>query len=116
MPEIGDQPVGHVDHRVSDAAEARADIAARLRKPKASNEPIAMLGCEVRVLATQDLEAEKGITDRATDPDMVARLCALAANFLTSSHMADRGQGQRWRALGRGRIAAEQRQAVAMLV
>src|SRR5262249_6820853 len=59
-----------------------------------------MLRRQFRVSATARAKSEERVTDRAGNPDEIARLSTAAPNLHSRSHLADRGQGQRsgpWR-------------------
>ena len=108
MAEIGEQTVGDVEHRVRDAGQARPERGARLGQLEAPDQHGPVGRSEVGVLAAQHLEPEKGVADRAADPDPVAGPRPAAADLGAVGDLADRGQRQRRRARRRDRIAAEQ--------
>ena len=116
MTEIGEEAVGDVDHRTRDAAQSGTEFRARLGEPEATDQVIAVLGREIGISPTQQIEPEERIADRAGNPYEIARLGAAAPNFLTCLDLADRGQRQDGRAAGADRIAAQQVDAVAALI
>src|SRR4029077_13974356 len=94
MAEIGEEPIRHVDHRVSDAGEARAQLSTRVWELETRGERSAMLGRQLLVAAAQHLKPEKRVADGAADPDPVARLGTVATDFPVLRDLADRGQSE----------------------
>ncbi len=116
MAEIGEQPVGDVDHRMRDARQRRPQGHARLGQLKPADQRRAMLGRELRIAAAQYAEPEIGVADRPRNPEVVAGARAAAADLGAGRDLADRGQRQRRRTGCRDRIAAEQLDPVEPLV
>ena len=94
VTEIGEEAVGDVDHGMRDAAQSGTEFRARLGQAETPDQVIAVLGCEMRISPTQQIEPEERIADRAGNPYEIARLGAAAADFLTCRDLADRGQRQ----------------------
>ena len=116
VTEIGEEAVGDVDHGMRDAAQSGTEFRARLRQAETPDQVIAVLGREIGISPTQQIEPEERIADRAGNPYEIARLGAAAPDFLTCRDLADRGQRQDGRAAGADRIAAQQVDAVAALI
>ena len=83
MPEVAGEAVGDVDRRVREAAQALAELDARLGRVQA----LRRLG-ELRMR-----EAERGAAELARDPDVVARPRAAALQREPRRQLADRGDG-----------------------
>ena len=59
VPEIGEEPVGDVDHRMRDAAQQRTELGARIREPETPDQVLAMLRRQLGIASAQQIAARE---------------------------------------------------------
>ncbi len=114
VAQIGQQAIGDIHRCMREGTQAQAEGDAR-RRPQQAQAQAFVVGQQrgggdaQRTLLPQAQRAG-GITQRATDPDVIACLCAVAPQGLATPDLAHRGHRQRQRT-ARG-VATDQRDVV----
>jgi class 3 adenylate cyclase len=107
VPEVGDETVRDIDRRARDAAQRLAERETRPGQAIALDEVGTRLVGDLE-LALQHLQAQRGVAERAGDPDVVARFGPRAQQGRASWYLSDRGEGQGERPGRCDGVAAEQ--------
>ena len=93
MRQVPDQPVRQVDHAAGDPAQGQPEIDARLRRLQAANAERAIHVVE-HGLGAQGEQAERGVAERAGDPDIVTNDRTIAQDGLAARDFAENGHAK----------------------
>src|SRR5262249_53626970 len=116
MSEIGNEPVGYIEHRMGDTGQPRPQFDTRLRQLETPDQRDSLFSWHRFMATSQHLQTQDRIADRTGYPDPVPGARAAAADLGAGGNLADRGQRQHRGSVGRNRVAAEKIDFVAPLI